>query len=100
MEYPLMFIILLLCSIIFILITKAKKTSTEAIELNEVQKGLLRHDLKVQLGRILALSNLITLSSANFSPEQKEYLRKIEVECNDGIEMINNSMLKKNNKKV
>lgn len=95
MQTLLLVIILLLSAIIFILISKAAKNTTGSIALNEDQKSLLRHDLKGQLGRISALTNLITLSSANFSPEQKEYLKKIDTECRAGMEMINNSLLRK-----
>ena len=73
MQILLLVIILLLSAIIFILISKTTKNAAGTIALNEDQKSLLRHDLKGQLGRISALTNLLTISSVNFSPEQKEY---------------------------
>ena len=95
MQTLLLVIILLLSAIIFILISKTTKNAAGTILLNEDQKSLLRHDLKGQLGRISALTNLLTISSVNFSPEQKEYLKKIDTECRAGMEMINNSLLRK-----
>ena len=43
------------------------------------------------------VSPLLTLVIENLrlSPEQKEYLKKIDTECRAGMEMINNSLLRK-----
>jgi hypothetical protein len=95
MQILFLAIILLLSATIFILLSRMYNRPAGTIALNEDQKSLLRHDLKGQLGRISALANLISLSSGNFSPEQKEYLKKIDVECKAGMEMISNSLLRK-----
>lgn len=96
MQILFLAIILLLSATIFILLSRMYNRPAGTIALNEDQKSLLRHDLKGQLGRISALTNLVSLSSGNFSPEQKEYLKKIDAECKAGMEMISNSLLRKN----
>lgn len=65
-------------------------------EKREQEKSHLRHDLKGTLNRIYALSRLISMSGPELSQEQKEYLKKIELECKAGGERINKAIPKGN----
>lgn len=63
-------------------------------EQREREKSILRHDLKGTLNRIYALCRLISMSGPELTNEQKEYLKKIEVECKEGSERINKAIPK------
>src|ERR1700690_33510 len=62
-------------------------------ELNQEKQqiiGLVSHDLKGPFNRIFALIQLMSLSSENMAPEQKEYLGKIHQIVADGLSMVRN----------
>jgi signal transduction histidine kinase len=65
-------------------------------EKREQEKAIIRHDLKGSLNRIYALARLISMTSADLSEEQKDYLKKIEDECKAGNERINKAIPKGN----
>ncbi|MBS1486100.1 MAG: HAMP domain-containing histidine kinase [Bacteroidetes bacterium] len=52
--------------------------------------SLVSHDLKGPFNRIFALVQLLTLNPENLSPEQKEYLGKIQQVAADGLAMVRN----------
>lgn len=52
--------------------------------------GVVSHDLKGPFNRIFALMQLISMSSENLTPDQKEYLGKIHQIVADGLSMVRN----------
>lgn len=52
--------------------------------------GLVSHDLKGPFNRIFALAQLMNMSNANLSEDQKEYLGKIQQISIDGLSMVRN----------
>jgi signal transduction histidine kinase len=52
--------------------------------------GVVSHDLKSPFNRIFALVNLLKLTGAEFSGEQKEYISKMHQVIKDGLELIRN----------
>jgi len=52
--------------------------------------GAVSHDLKAPWNRIFALSNLLYLTSSDFSEEQKDYLDKMNLVVREGLDLIRN----------
>ena len=71
-----------------------EETEQTPFEKREHEKSIIRHDLKGTLNRIYALCRLISMTGPELTEEQKEYLKKIEVECKQGSEKINKAIPK------
>lgn len=52
--------------------------------------GVVSHDLKGPFNRIFALMQLLSMSSENFTADQKDYLGKIHQIVADGLSMVRN----------
>jgi signal transduction histidine kinase len=62
-------------------------------ELNDEKNdviSIVSHDLKAPLNRVFALSNLIYLSSDNLTPDQLDYMNKMNIVVRDGLDLIRN----------
>ena len=67
-----------------------KKTLSEVNREKQQIIGVVSHDLKSPLNRILALVQLLEMDDKNFTPEQKQYLDLIHQVVADGLSMIRN----------
>ncbi len=74
----------------FSLLEQRKNELDELFHQNKQIISVVSHDLKGPFNRIFALVHLMSLSSENFTPDQKEYLNRIHHVVADGLGMIRN----------
>src|SRR5262245_9467031 len=52
--------------------------------------SIISHDLRSPLNRVFALVELLEMSTAGLTPDQKTYLQKIHITIADGLAMMTN----------
>jgi signal transduction histidine kinase len=67
-----------------------KKLVDDSIEEKQQLIGLVSHDLKGPFNRIFALTQLLSMSSNNFTEEQFDYIGKIHQISSDGLALLRN----------